>query len=227
MYKRYLSILLLSFVLLPLCAFSAYPELEGTWMVNWRGDYIWRVYSEQKPTEEGQRRLDKYNVLVDDPSLYCIPSGVGRLWDEPDTLWRLEQYDDRVEIHYEIFDLKRVINLNQKNHPIDFIPSTTDINGNYIENLGHSIGWYDGDTLVIETLGFTESYITTLGTNVFPQSQALRSIERISMVEDNISLEISYFDPILMTAPLNVSYIYIPSQYEFSVYGCIPKDGEH
>ena len=76
-------------------------------------------------------------------------------------------------------------------------------------------------------MGFTESYITTLGTNVFPQSQALRSIERISMVEDNISLEISYFDPILMTAPLNVSYIYIPSQYEFSVYGCIPKDGEH
>ena len=227
MYKRYLSILLLSFVLLPLCAFSAYPKLEGTWMVNWRGDYIWREYSEQKPTEEGQRRLDKYNVLVDDPSLYCIPSGVGRLWDEPDTLWRLEQYDDRVEIHYEIFDLKRVINLNQKNHPIDFIPSTTDINGNYIENLGHSIGWYDGDTLVIETLGFTESYITTLGTNVFPQSQALRSIERISMVEDNISLEISYFDPILMTTPLNVSYIYIPSQYEFSVYGCIPKDGEH
>ena len=210
MYKKYLSILLLSFVLLPLCAFSAYPKLEGTWMVNWRGDYIWREYSEQKPTEEGQRRLDKYNVLVDDPSLYCIPSGVGRLWDEPDTLWRLEQYDDRVEIHYEIFDLKRVINLNQKNHPIDFIPSTTDINGNYIENLGHSIGWYDGDTLVIETLGFTESYITTLGTNIFPQSQALRSIERISMVEDNISLEISYFDPILMTAPLNVSYILMP-----------------
>tara|TARA_B100001250_G_scaffold290868_1_gene252615 strand:- start:8476 stop:9156 length:681 start_codon:yes stop_codon:yes gene_type:complete len=226
MYKKILRIFFGFLLIAPFTLF-AQPDLEGTWMVNWAGKYIWREYSEKKTTAEGQRRLDGYNVLVDDPSLYCIPSGVGRLWDEPDTLWRLEQYEDRVEIYYEAFDTKRIIKLDQNGHPIDFVPSTIDINGNYIENLGHSIGWYDGDTLVIETLGFTESYITTLGTNVFPQSQALRSIERISMVGDNVSLEISYFDPILMTEPLNVSYIYIPAQYEFSVYGCIPKDGEH
>jgi len=81
----------------------AQPDLEGIW------GYDSREYSEPQYTPEGQRRVDAYDVLTDDPSYQCIPSGLGRAWDEPDTSAKIEQYEDRVVIRYEMFDLVRTI----------------------------------------------------------------------------------------------------------------------
>ena len=55
---------------------------------------------EAQYTAEGQRRVDAYDVLTDDPSFQCIPSSIGRAWDEPDTNVEIRQFNDRVEIHY-------------------------------------------------------------------------------------------------------------------------------
>jgi hypothetical protein len=92
--------------------------------------------------------------------------------------------------------------------------------------MGHSIGWYEDDALVIETVAYTSSYITTLR-RFPPQSEAMRSIERIYRdEEDRLLVDISYVDPILYTEPMTATNRYYRSDFEFSIYGCVPRDSE-
>ena len=198
----------------------AQPDLEGIW------GYDSREYSELQYTPEGQRRVDAYDVLTDDPSYQCIPSGLGRAWDEPDTSAKIEQYEDRVVIRYEMFDLVRTIELNQNGHPLQPEPSTVNIDGVAMPTMGHSIGWYEDDALMIETVAYAAGYVTTLR-HFPPQSEAMRSIERIRRdEEDRLVVEITYADPVIFTEPLTATHRYDRSDFAFIVYGCIPGHRE-
>ena len=209
--------------LVPWTAAVAEPDLEGVWGID---PSLFRQYSEPRYTEEGQRRVDAYNPSTDDPSYFCVPSGLGRAWDEPDTTVQIGQFEDRVVIRYEMFDLTRTVHLDQRGHPPQPEPSTVNLDGEPMPTMGHSIGWYDVDALVIETLGYAPGYITTL-LRYFPQSEALRSIERIHRDEqDRLVVEIRYVDPITLAAPLESTNRYLRSDFGFTVYGCIPDPPE-
>ncbi len=199
----------------------AQPDLEGIWGMD---RSLFRQYSEIQYTEEGQRRLDAFDIHVDDPSLQCIPSGLGRVWDEPDTTVEINQLDDRVVIRYEMFDLVRTIMLTQNGHPLQPNPSTVDISGVAMPTMGHSIAWYEDDALVIDTLAYAPGNITTLLR--YPlQSEALRSIERIHRDEaDRLIVDITYVDPIILAAPLISKNRYLRSDFDITVYGCLPED---
>ncbi|MCZ6585529.1 MAG: hypothetical protein O6930_05880 [Gammaproteobacteria bacterium] len=199
----------------------AQPDLEGIWGMD---RSLFRQYSEIQYTEEGQRRLDAFDIHVDDPSLQCIPSGLGRVWDEPDTTVEINQLDDRVVIRYEMFDLVRTIMLTQNGHPLQPNPSTVDISGVAMPTMGHSIAWYEDDALVIDTLAYAPGNITTLLR--YPlQSEALRSIERIHRDEaDRLIVDITYVDPIILAAPLISKNRYLRSDFGITVYGCLPED---
>lgn len=203
----------------PWCAALAQPDLEGIWGID---PSLFRQYSDAQYTEEGQRRVDAYNPTTDDPSYWCIPSGLGRAWDEPDTNVEIEQMENRVVIRYEMFDLVRTVMLDQRGHPLEFEPSTVNLDGDSIPTMGHSIGWYEEDALVIETVGYAPGYITTL-LRFIPQSEALRSIERITRDEqDRLVVDIRYVDPVILTAPLESRNRYYRSDFGMTVYGCIP-----
>jgi|TARA_B100001250_G_scaffold290868_1_gene252614 hypothetical protein len=221
------------------------PDLTGIWQLT-RGipNISERFYSQRELTKEGHRRIDVFNIFEDDLNPLCIPSGVGRLWDEPDTAWRVDQYEDRVEIYYEMFDVHRIIKLNQNSHPLEFTPSARNLDGVFMPTIGHSIGWYDGDVLVIETLGFTEGIVSTeargggsLETTIsdtgavrsnksmwVPQSEAMRSLEKIYRDANFMAVDILYFDPITMLTPQEVRYRYSPSSFNFSIYGCVSEE---
>ena len=88
--------------------------------------------------------------------------------------------------------------------------------------MGHSIGWYESETLVIETVAYAPGYVTTLNRYI-PQSEALRSIERIRRdEEDRLVVDTTYVDPITLAAPLTSINRYLRSDFPFTVYGCIP-----
>jgi len=204
-------------------AVIAQPDLEGIWGID---PEMFSQYSTPEFTAEGQRRHDAYDAMTDDPSYGCVPSGLSRAWDEPDTSARIEQFEDRVVISYEMFDLVRTIELNQNGHPIEPQPSTANLDGVPMPRLGHSIGWYDGDALMIETIAYAAGYITTLR-RFPPQSEALRSLERITRDdEDRLVVEITYVDPIIYTEPLTVTNRYYRSDFPFIVYGCVPSEVE-
>ena len=195
------------------------PDLEGVWGPD---PELNRQYSEAEYTAEGQRRFDAYDVTTDDPGYWCVPSGLGRAWDEPDTTVKIAQYDDWVVISYEMFDLVRTVELNRSGHPLQPVPSTVNIEGVPMPTMGHSIGWYESETLVIETVAYAPGYVTTLNRYI-PQSEALRSIERIRRdEEDRLVVDTTYVDPITLAAPLTSINRYLRSDFPFTVYGCIP-----
>ncbi|OUU79158.1 MAG: hypothetical protein CBC38_05280 [Gammaproteobacteria bacterium TMED78] len=241
-------------ILFPIFLFFSYtevlsaPDLNGIWQLT-RGipNISERLYSPKNLTEEGNDRLDVFNIFEDDLNPLCIPSGIGRLWDEPDTVWRVDQYEDRVEIHYEMFDIHRIIMLNQDGHPLVFTPSARNLDNHFMPTVGHSIGWYEGDTLVIDTLGASEGIVSTEArgggseelsisdtgsvrankSTWVPQSEAMRSIERIYRDDNFMAVDIVYFDSITMMSPQEVRYRYSPSSFSFSVYGCVPEEVAH
>jgi hypothetical protein len=65
---------------------------------------------------------------------------------------------------------------------------------------GYSVGRWDGDTLVVESLGFDErSWIDKLG---YPHSESMRLEERYRRIDaETIELTMTVTDPIVYTAP--------------------------
>ena len=208
-------------VAFPLGSWAA-SDLDGTWML---GSGSSSGFGGIAYTAEGQRRQELYNFLVDDPSLLCIPASLGRIWGNPGSPIEFRLYEDRVVIRYELFDLVRTIQLNQHGHPLKPVPSVVNVRGEAFETMGHSIGWYENDVFLVETIAYARSYVTTsVG---IPQSQAMRTIEQFFRVGDQIAVEITFIDPIIFKAPFTVSYRLSPSRFEVEEYGCTPENASY
>jgi hypothetical protein len=83
----------------------------------------------------------------------------------------------------------RVIYLDGRSHPSNLEPSF----------FGHSIGWWDGDTLVIDTVGFNEAaWMDRYG---LPHTDRLHTLERVTRVNFNtLNYEVTVDDPGAYTA---------------------------
>ena len=87
------------------------------------------------------------DIRVDDPTAYCLPNGLPRQIPSPYAQQWI-QTPDRLVILYEYMHFFRVIPFGEPNRP-----HATDIEPTY---MGTSIAWWEGDTLVIDTVGLTE-----------------------------------------------------------------------
>ena len=81
-------------------------------------------------------------------------------------------------LEYGQFGLKRTVYMNQKEHPANIKPSRA----------GHSIGHWEGDTLVVDTVGFLPGYLNTPVRN----SDKLHVVERFSLDTDKMALTRNY-----------------------------------
>lgn len=81
--------------------------------------------------------------------------------------------------------------------------------------LGDSIGWWDGDTLVIETTNFREE------TGLAGASSTLTVTERLSQLEDgHINYAFSIVDPRIWTSSWQGDYIWAHSDENVYEYAC-------
>jgi hypothetical protein len=89
----------------------------------------------------------------------------------------------------------RVIHLDSRTHPANLAPSY----------FGHSIGWWEGDTLVVDTVGFNEAaWIERWG---MPHTAQLHTLERITRVDfSTLEYRITIDDPGAYTAPWTTGY---------------------
>jgi len=84
---------------------------------------------------------------------------------------------------------------------------------------GHSVGTWQGDTLVVDTVGVKES---VLGYRGMPHSDRMRITERIRLVApDVLHDQITVEDPVVLEKPLTFTYAYrrMPG-YEVLEYVC-------
>lgn len=131
-----------------------------------------------------------------DPLLHCMPYGVPRIWGGPHPA-RLVQLPGELIILYERDTTFRIIPTDGRPHPADLDPSW----------MGNSVGKWDGDTLVIDTIGLTDkSWLGSgknagAGTGTF-HSDALHVTERIRRPDfDHLTAEITDDDPKVFIHP--------------------------
>jgi hypothetical protein len=75
--------------------------------------------------------------------------------------------------------------------------------------MGRSVGQYDGETLVIETVGQRAGVLDTLGVPGLYQSDQMRTIERFVPNGDRMQVTITHYDPVYFLQPLVVNYTFL------------------
>ena len=124
-----------------------------------------------------------------DPRIkYCDPIGVPRIYLVP-TQFRFVQTPDIVYILYQYGPTWRPIPMNRPHRP-DPDPTWW----------GESVGKYEGDTLVIDSIGFNDK--TWLDHSGRPHSEDLHVVERFRRVNhDTLQLDVTFEDPKAYTKP--------------------------
>ncbi len=121
-----------------------------------------------------------------EPHTRCHPSGVARQFLTP---YGVEIVDLPDLQRVYIFDIGgphtyRTVYMDGRAHPKDLTPS----------EYGHGIGWWEGDTLVIDTVGFNEAF--WLDRRGSPHTTQLHTIERLTRTAFNtVKYELTVDDP--------------------------------
>ncbi len=72
--------------------------------------------------------------------------------------------------------------------------------------MGESIGHWEGDTLVVETVNFNgRTWIDRRG---LPHSEQLRVVEQIRRDGDSLTIDITVYDPIAYTEPWSARRVF-------------------
>ena len=139
-------------------------------------------------SDAGRLALDAYDPVTDDPSLQCKPISIARLWGHGSPM-QIREEEAVVLIQHEFMDTRRTVHLDRSEHPQDLTHSA----------LGHSIGRYEGSTLVIDTVGYEAGVLYQFPG--LPHSNQLHTVERLTPSDDGQVIEVSWVadDPEYLT----------------------------
>ena len=137
-----------------------------------------RLYGGTELTELGTSMAAAFNAQQDNPRFQCQTTSIIFDWTFDGPVNRITQNRDTIVIEYGQFNLKRTVHMNTKAHPANVKPSRA----------GHSIGRWEGDTLVIDTVGFSP------GVLVAPvrHSDKLHVVERFTLDPKTMQLVREY-----------------------------------
>ena len=123
-----------------------------------------------------------------DPILRCNPSGIPRVLLYPNP-YEIVQTPDRVFMFFEREHLWRQIWVDGRAHPKDLEPTW----------MGDSIGHWEGDTFVVDTIGLNDkSWLDLWG---HPHSESLHLVERYRRVgHGTMTMQLIVEDPKAYTA---------------------------
>ncbi len=127
---------------------------------------------------------------TDDPVLkLCLPPGTPRIYLQPFP-FQIVQTPKEILMLFEYDHTIRQIFMDGRPHPEDLTPTY----------MGHSIGKWEDNTLVVDTVGFNER--TWLDRDGHPHSDQLHVIERFHRTDsDNMTIDITMEDPKALVKP--------------------------
>jgi hypothetical protein len=140
-------------------------------------------------TPEGQKRADAFRngSPEDNPRMRCATTSILFDWTFDGPVDRITQTHDTVTLQYGQLGLTRTVHLDQQAHPADVERTRA----------GHSIGHWDGDVLVVDTVGFLPGVLSPPIMN----SEQLHVVERFELDPATMKITRSYTaeDPVYYT----------------------------
>ncbi|WP_174291330.1 hypothetical protein [Sphingomonas bacterium] len=191
------------------------PDLSGLWS----GSYLTapglraqtpipeRKYTRWAPfplplTPDYQKKVDaraaaaKTGRVIGDAGVRCLPSGMPwKIVVNPGLPIEVIQTPGQVSFWGGLRPV--VIYTDGRPHPADLTPTYD----------GHSIGWWVGDTLHVDTVGLIAS--TAIDAAYNPHSAALHLVWTLQRVApDRLHLNLTVYDPEALKEPLSTTVVY-------------------
>ena len=170
------------------------PQEKGVWLPG-AGITITTPIAEYKtiPFQPWAKALYDFRQTNElEPHTRCKPSGFSREFETP---YGVEFVNLPEMGRLYIFDIGgphtfRTIYMDGRTHPANLKPSY----------YGHSIGWWEGDTLVVDTVGFNETF--WLDRRGLPHTDKMHTQERFTRTDQvTIKYETLVDDPGAYTEP--------------------------
>jgi hypothetical protein len=145
------------------------------------------------PMTPAAEKIFKARQSKDDPEANCLPTGIPRIAPYP---WRIVQTPTHVFFLFEgnIHSFRQIF-VDGRKHPDDPDPTW----------YGHSIGHYDGDMLVVDTVGFNDKFWFDFAGH--PHTEQLHTVERFKRTDlGTLVVETDITDPGAYTKPFTLSF---------------------
>jgi hypothetical protein len=181
------------------------PDLSGVWVV------YYDLYPEQPPALPWADALAKQRIANnrhDAPHTRCLPQGFPVGGASTPWLTKFLQTPGLLVMLFEDAPGFRQVYLDGRAHPADVNPTW----------YGHSVGRWEGDTLVVDTSGFNDR--SWLG--VYPHTEQLRATERYRRTEyGRLEIQLVYEDPGTFTRPWTQNFVwFLAPQEDLIEYVC-------
>jgi hypothetical protein len=200
----------------PVPRMNGKPDLSGVWQVEAEprapgglfglgespnSKYFRDILSDFKPGEEpmtpaAAEILRKHSEPgTVNPTLICLPDGVPHadLLPEP---FKMVQTPTEILVLYEVETIFRQIHIDGRKQVVDPQPTW----------LGYSVGTWDGDTLVVDTLGFND--LSWLDARGHGHSSAMRVEERFHRLDyGHMEVGLTVTDPKTFTKPVSIKFV--------------------
>ena len=192
---------------------DGHPDLSGAWgglpdrgpgnMTERRSNAVvnidmalgvraWVVRAPYKPEVWGKVESLDFGKITDDPGMRCVPKGLPRsgpptnIMQDAGKLWFVDQ-------GYPLATIREIPVDGRARDPDDLDQDTY---------LGIPLGHWEGDTLVIESTGFTDN--SWLAWNGYFHTNRMTVVERIRRDGDLLYWEAWVHDPAILTEPYMV-----------------------
>ena len=192
------------------------PNLRGPWVSTQASLDLPTV----EPTPAGAQAAEGRVRHFDSPALRCETTNIVYDWVFERESNDIYQDDDTITLQYGYLDLVRTILLDQSEHPEDIEPSVT----------GHSIGRWEDDTLVVDTIAFEAGVLDHVDWPRFRMhSDQWHVVERFQVSADGRTLTRSYTfdDPLYIQGSVSGQDTHSLTSEPYVPYACEDLSGRN
>jgi hypothetical protein len=166
-------------------------------------------------TEQGRAAADAFDGRspADNPWFACKPTSFIRDWTAD---WPINRFVQRstadgekfIDITYGLYNFNRRIHVGMTEHPGNIEPSYA----------GHSIGTWEGNTLVVDTTGFSAGVLSPPTRS----SELMHIVERFTLDPETMALRRDYSvtDPVYLAEPYESYDVMYLSDVPFQAQPC-------
>jgi hypothetical protein len=202
---------------IPLISMSATPKADPHYLGGmWESERFMFLISNTPKLPQTQQMVDRYAAALKNGQIIytawtsCRPGAISAMAMAMNSIVVL-QGDKDITISLEEPRMTRRIRLHSA-HPRTLVPSY----------LGDSIGHWEGNTLVVDTIGFNGDF--ELDAAAQPTSKQLHTVERFTKSADGrrVAVEITITDPEFYSAPFKIERAWVTGsrRHQFE-YDCM------
>ena len=156
-------------------------------------------------------------MRFDNPVLHCESGNIVWDWARQGHINEILQQETQIILRYGYLDLTRTVYLDLQDHPENLVPSLE----------GHSIGWWDNDSLVVDTTSFLPRVLVPRA--AIMTSSELYVVERFSFdgATGTLVREYTATDPHYLAQPYRGRDIADVSLSSYQPFNCVDLSGEN